>query len=390
MDDDEVMDDDDWPVTQLADWRAFWNFPEELSDGPTKIEFGAAEAITAAEWPQLGESWLLAFNYTAWDMIPHRLFAPGLDDERQIASVRTDSPALRSHLEIELDENRLRFLVVSQDEMPVQSPDVLVWRTLVTEASKRARAPREAEWFAVIGAEPLGQFDAPDQRLVRAAPLADLRLTPIDQLDEERIIAGLGTHERRSFSPVLVQGICRSWHDWGIDAEEEGIQVRRLCALLSVAWNGCWTVKLLPRNFGLDQLDLKPPGKIEPPDPNLVFPPVTVSVEPWMSGAMRRLAEDQWLNNAMSAFHEGMLLYKDHPSMALLAFVSGCETIGHRIGRHTKPNQRIRDALSTVPTDEQTEELWQAYVHRNDTAHEGRMHGFEVSYGFRARKSFLQ
>jgi hypothetical protein len=273
MDDDEVMEDDDWPLTPLADWRVFWDFPEELSDGPTKIEFEADEAITAAEWPQLGEGWMLAINYTAWDMIPHRLFGPGMDDQRQIASVRTDSPDLRSHLEIEVDEHRLRFLVVSQDEMPVQPPDVAVWSALVTEASKRTRAPKEMEWFAVIGAEPLGQFDAPDQRLVQAAPLADLKLTPIDKLEEERVIAGLGTHERRSFSPVLVQGICRSWHDWGVDAEEEGIQVRRLCALLSVAWNGCWTVKLLPQNRGLDQLDLKPPGKIEPPDPKLVFPP---------------------------------------------------------------------------------------------------------------------
>ena len=176
MDDDEVMDDDDWPLTPLGDWRAFWDFPEELSDGPTKIEFEADEAITAGEWPQLGESWLLAFNYTAWDMIPHRLFGPGMDDERHIASVRTDSLALRSHLEIEIEENRLRFLVVSQDEMPVQPPDILVWRTLVTEASK-ARPGSGGKWngLPVIGAEPLGQFDAPDQRLVPGCPVSRLK-----------------------------------------------------------------------------------------------------------------------------------------------------------------------------------------------------------------------
>jgi len=133
---------------------------------------------------------------------------------------------LRSHLEIEVGENRLRFIVVSQDEMPVQSLDVEVWRSLVTDASKAVRAPKEMEWHAVIGTEPLAPLDASDQRLVQAATLANLRLTPLGRLEEERGVAALGTDKQRSFLPILVQGICRSWHDWGSDAEEEAIEVR--------------------------------------------------------------------------------------------------------------------------------------------------------------------
>ena len=66
------MYDDGMPVTPLEDWRTFWEFPEEQTDGPTRQEFEADEAITAAEWPQLGEAWMLAFRYTAWDI--HRRF----------------------------------------------------------------------------------------------------------------------------------------------------------------------------------------------------------------------------------------------------------------------------------------------------------------------------
>jgi hypothetical protein len=382
------MYDDGMPVTPLEDWRTFWEFPEEQTDGPTRQEFEADEAITAAEWPQLGEAWMLAFRYTAWDM--HRSYSGGPDDEREnVVLVMLDSPALRSHLEIELVESRLRFVVVSQDDLPVQALDVAVWRSLVTDTSKAARSPREFEWYAVIGAEPLGPLDPSDQRLVEAATIAGLGLTRLDLLDEESGIAALGTQRRLSFTPILVQGICRNWHDWGGDAEEEAIEVRRLCALLSVAWNGCWSVKLLPQNRGLDELNLKPPGEIEPPeDENLLAKPVNVSVEPWMSGAMHRLPQDQWLGNAVSTFHEGMLLYKDHPSFALLAFVASCDAIGHRIVRHAKPGQRVRAALNTVLTEAETAELWQAYAHRNYTAHEARLHGDELSYGL-SRTTFL-
>jgi hypothetical protein len=107
-----------------------------------------------------------------------------------------------------------------------------------------------------------------------------------------------------------------------------------------------------------------------------------------MSGAMQLLAQDPWLGNAVSAFHEGMLLYKDHPSVALLAFVASCEAIGHRLGLHAKPGQRVRAALSTVLTEGETAELWEAYAHRNYTAHEGRLHGDELSFGL-SRTTFL-
>jgi hypothetical protein len=193
------MYDDDVPVTPLEDWRTFWDFPEEKTDGPTRQEFEADEAITAAEWPQLGEAWMLALSYTAWDMIPHRTYSGGLDDEKEnIVSVMIDSPALRSHLEMELDESRLRFVVVSEDELPVQALDVAVWSSLVTAASQAARSPKEFEWHAVIGAEPLGPLDPSDQRLVEAARLADLRLSRLDRLEEERGIAAL---ERRNGFP---------------------------------------------------------------------------------------------------------------------------------------------------------------------------------------------
>lgn len=385
MDDDDLPDDDwpdeDLPVTPLDAWRRFWDFPEEQSEGPTELELEANEAITAAQWPERGEGLLLAFRYTAWGEIPFRRYAPGLDDdEENTVSVVFDSEALRSHLKIEFGESPLKFILVSQDELPVQAQDVEVWGWLVTEASKAVLARREMEWFAIIGTEPLGSVDPSDQRLTQPATISELRLTPLDLLEEESGIAALGTRRPRSFSPVLVQGICRNYHDWGGDAEEEAIEVRRLCGLLSVAWNGCWSLKLLPQNYGLDELELEPPGEFETPDPNLLSAPVMVSVEPWMSGALRVLAQDRWLSNALSAFHEGMLLYKDHPSIALLAYVTCCEAIGQRLG-YKRQNQRVRAALRTVLTEEEITELWPAYLHRNDIAHEGRLHGFELSYG---------
>jgi hypothetical protein len=380
------MDDDDLPVTPLDAWREFWDFPKEQSEGPTGQEFEADEAITAVEWPELGEGWLLALNYTAWGPIPLRSFRPGLeDDEENTVSVVIDSVALRSHLKVEFGQSPLRFIVVSQDELPVQALDVEVWRWLVTEASKSVRTPREMEWFAIIGTESLGPIDPSDQWLTQPATISELRLTPLDLLEEESGIAALGTHRRRSFAPVLVQGICRNFHDWGTDAEEEGIEVRRLCGLLSLAWNGCWSVKLLPKNYGLDELELKPPGEFETPAPNLLSAPVTVSVEPWMSAALPLLAQDRWLSNALSAFHEGMLLYEDHPSIALLSFVTCCEAIGQRLG-YKRQNQRVRAALRTVLNEGEIAELWPAYVHRNDITHEGLLRGFELSYGLsRAR-----
>ncbi len=70
-------------------------------------------------------------------------------------------------------------------------------------------------------------------------------------------------------------------------------------------------------------------------------------------------------------------MQEDHPSFAVVAFVSAIETVGQLRGATTS-RARFRAGLEIVTNAEIVEELVEAYAARSGTAHGGKLHGGEI------------
>jgi len=97
----------------------------------------------------------------------------------------------------------------------------------------------------------------------------------------------------------------------------------------------------------------------------------------WFGDAWRRLDENPLVRDAVAIHYEGLRLQEDHPSFAVVAFVSAIETVGQLRGATTS-RARFRAGLEIVTNAEIVEELVEAYAARSGTAHGGKLHGGEI------------
>ena len=130
---------------------------------------------------------------------------------------------------------------------------------------------RNVPWFAVIGTRPVSSFELSDQQLTSAGPIDDLRLSPTARVAERHGSSALGSEIVRQASPIVIEGTCVNFHDWGLSAHEEGVEVRLLCALLSVAWNKAWEPKVSPAAGHPNQL-IAPLGAVSAAEDSNLLP----------------------------------------------------------------------------------------------------------------------
>lgn len=108
----------------------------------------------------------------------------------------------------------------------------------------------------------------------------------------------------------------------------------------------------------------------------------------WMEHAWELLAKERYVDDACAT--EGLLLAREHPSFALIAFISTIETLGAKLfpparcpqcKQITGSGERFRRALALVEDEATAVSLSKAYGPRSRTAHSSKLHGHELMRG---------
>jgi chromosome condensin MukBEF MukE localization factor len=309
---------------------------------------------------------------------------------------RATSDALISELAlVPLRDGKIRALVrvASVDHIPSQ---IQPWADAITEASQRLSADHpEHQWYAMIG--PTGTRARGAQVLTTGGVVGGMTVHPatsiyLDARDPRSFPRLSGFSYDVSF-PVLVGGSSRGY-DWSTASETAAIDLTKLCALLSLASGACWRLREVP-----DQHD----APIAHPRSRFgqrVFPETDdnyrreeVSFPQWAGRAWERLRNQPSLAVALHAYHQGLDLMEAFPSYALLAFVGTIEGIGAmseplrrceccaNCEQKVGAGRQFRNALRRVMPDAQAKELSAIYDYRSKTAHQGRLHGDELTRG---------
>jgi hypothetical protein len=113
----------------------------------------------------------------------------------------------------------------------------------------------------------------------------------------------------------------------------------------------------------------------------------------WMDQAWSILDADPVVEDALLAFHEGLVLQQEgHESFAMIAFVASIEALGTQLGELRRCPEcstvigsadRFRRALAFVMPEEARRRALAKVVYgkRSTTAHAGRLHGAEAAPG---------
>jgi hypothetical protein len=190
-----------------------------------------------------------------------------------------------------------------------------------------------------------------------------------------------------------------SCYSWQADGQAETQRrLRMLTAIVSLAWDMPWCV----RDGPFDQVGTTWAGAAGPvsgynykwsaDEPAMTPPPA--KLPDWVAGVEARLLaeaqHDSALHRALLMHHEGLLVSRDHPSLALLAFVASIETVAamtEKLERCPTCNavrgstaRFKRAARSVIPGDE-ADRLVSTYDKRSRTVHDGYLHGRESTGG---------
>lgn len=198
-----------------------------------------------------------------------------------------------------------------------------------------------------------------------------------------------------SWVPIEIEGVVRtySWDDEGLSTVFQTIA--RVASLLSLAWGSCWRlqdgpVRPPPHPSGIP---LRKRALLRPfePQPDIRYPGQR-AFPSWLGDAFAAVESDPNLERVLLMHHEGLALLADHPSFALLAFVSVIERVGEvtkGLERCKECNQvrgsrrRFRTASARVLDDADAAAMTRAYDSaRSPTTHAAVLHGREPALGF--------
>lgn len=350
------------------------------------------------DWQKDGDEWLshlfVAFKESigasGWGAA-----GPQVTDQLPIPHLeyRVEGGDAPSSLVLLLGLNDLRAVLAGREE-PTDS-ETERWITAVNGAFERlGRQSNDYRWKAIIGPAP-GSINATSE-LGRHLTIGNLEIRPARvRLDEwtHSINSQPSLHAagRSATWPAIVEGHTKAF-SWNIASRLASRTIHRLCVLLSVALESCWILRSAPQPFD-DSSELKVPSTIwwQTVDETAEFgPSKQVSPPDWIEDAWDLLSRHQPVDDACSIYHEGLVLENEHPSFALIAFISAIETLGGKLFPPSRckqcnqvigSGQRFREAVSLVEDDEMAAELGKAYEPRSGTAHRSKLHGQELTRG---------
>ena len=353
------------------------------------------------DWPQEGDELL----HHMWDALRDTVGLNGYAYQQHQPTeaepyfyfgYRPNSPALHSELALVPTKEGIRAFVGVENAADV--PDqVAPWADALIEATHRLNRPRPSHaWRAVIG--PAGRQLRGAQRLTQESEVGGMRLAKATTLYYDASTTGsvpsLNGYGVDVSYPVFVAGEDVGYA-WPIASETAARRLNQLCALLSLALDANWRVRqaaaltdmsaeVLPRSrFG--------PSVFPEGDDNYMTQDVTVPE--WVATSWQFLEADDALRHSLHAHHQGLAMEDEFPSHALIAYVGSIEGIGGR----TVPlrpcdccegcpvtigaGRRFRTALKQVLPPEDAAFLNEHYESRSKTAHEGQLHGDELTAG---------
>ncbi|MEU8123576.1 hypothetical protein AB0C21_33090 [Spirillospora sp. NPDC049024] len=277
----------------------------------------------------------------------------------------------------------------------IDEPVAEMWASAISKASDELGSKEKHGWTALIGQYPekVGTYTI---RLADNGEVGGMSLTSTGSLIREPVQSmtpSFSTWGVRASVPILVRGASQG-HDWDQAQTVAADTLNRLVGLLSLAWDRrievresaaplAWGERRAPEripylsdDFGLE-LDDKPAA-------------TDVSLPDWLDDAWKKLEKQRKLGAALSTYMEGVRIAEDHPSLALVAFISTIESISLMLFKkqkcpnchnHMNVSAKFRETLRLAIGDHEAASLAATYSKRSKTVHESRLHGNELLPG---------
>ncbi|PKW07433.1 hypothetical protein SAMN05428944_5500 [Streptomyces sp. 1222.5] len=287
-----------------------------------------------------------------------------------------------------------------------RNEEVAVWRQGIESAIVRLGTRTEREWIAILSQYQPDSYMLNGQRLGDPFTAGDLSFASLtDGVSEDARVplSGIGVAAGQFCHwPIEVRG-STSCYTWLRDGEVTALaRLRRLSALLSLTWDSPWTVREGPRDpaVSFSEADAPLQGHSWRPiaDEILRDSGRKISVPAWIIDAERIIIQIPRLAHALLMHQEGLMLRRDHPSMALVCFTAAVETLAQinknpekcgECGMVLSSRKRFEDAIRGVLDEEQATYLAKAYPQRSRTVHQGRLHGTEMQINSFGRMSLF-
>ncbi|WP_199513909.1 hypothetical protein [Nucisporomicrobium flavum] len=309
-------------------------------------------------------------------------------------TIRFRGDRLRSSLVVIPEAGRVRGVVLGIGD---KSDQVQPWVAAWAWARANYKSTEVFGWWSVISPNAEQEF-APMWKLEDVATIGGVKLVPTATYVNTGAIAFV--HNRVAGVPVqlvIASGSVRSY-EMRAAVDRASSDLRAVCGLLAVVSETSWTLRsppaIVPPGFNLDSVDVTGWGVLEdsPEIRETGINAQQLSVPPTADRAYALMQRKPWLAALLSTYQEALELSSRHESFAVIGFVSIVEEIGNRsAGRLPRcdecsaiveSGQRFRKSLErVVPVP--LAELMSKYVYdyRSRTAHSGRLHGNETTFG---------
>ncbi|MFJ6126060.1 hypothetical protein ACIQKE_13320 [Streptomyces griseoviridis] len=283
--------------------------------------------------------------------------------------------------------------------------DIAEWRTGIEAAIARIGVRGEEQWVAILCQNQPDPYMLNGQRLSDPVTIGGLSFASLtDGIAEDARIptSGLGISVGKFFHwPIEVRGVT-SCYTWQRDGELTTLaRLRRISALLSLAWDSPWLVREGPRDPSISFAGMSSAlqGHSWRPITEVIQESSRpISVPAWIADAERTMSNVPRSANALLMHQEGLTLKRDHSSMALVCFTAAVETLA-QINKNSEKcpecsmvlssRKRFEDAIRGVLDDDQAAYLIKAYPQRSRTVHQGKLHGTEMQIGSFGRMSLF-
>jgi hypothetical protein len=369
--------------------------------------FEPFEGLLALDYEQQGDQWLDALQKALQQRLadmngyglryepasadfryPHyRLTLNGMEGT---AGVSLDVPSL-AIVPVKTKDETVGLYVALLSKREITDHDKEVWSTSIVEAlDKLGEESEEFEWAAAIG-QTSERFMRGRYSLKQRVTINGVALRSGRQQYISRVHAYMPSFTNFSLDlswPIVVEGKSKGY-DWPVASRLAVKDLHKTVALISLAWNSKWRLIEAPRPMKPGELKILY-GDTTLAKHKLPYPKTAKTVPKWVHVGWQKVDADEILCDALNAYYQGLLLTEEHPSFALIAFISVVEIIGKKIvgekcaccGTKTGSNQRFRAGIDAVVADKQkAKELYIFYRSRSGTAHEGKLHGNEDLLG---------
>lgn len=268
-----------------------------------------------------------------------------------------------------------------------------LWQAAVDGALARIGQRTPQAWGAFLAQHPAAlpfmafgirdEVDLGTIKVTHAGTIATPFLTQVGQV--------MASEHRSAL--LRIDGVtdCWAWHG---DGEASALRVlRRLVAAISLAWDSPWYLRDGPTEH-TDATWHGAPGPVSgslyrwTDEAEPLGAPRATDLPSWVGAVVDRSQyhEDRDLERALLMHHEGLLTARDHPSLALLAFVAVIESLAARTSplvrcetcrSFTGSTARFKRAVSAVLEPYEAAQVADAYDRRSRTVHDARLHGRE-------------